>query len=109
MTEERGKRAQSYERRGVFMVMKDGVENICGQNIKKLRELFGLTQKELANRLNEYNVSVTGEDIDRIEKLKAKVYDIHLKCFSKIFDVSSMDIMDENLLLEDKIKVVWAL
>ena len=45
----------------------NGLQNIIGPNIQKYRELAGLSQRELANKVALLGVTLYNSDISRIE------------------------------------------
>ena len=66
----------------------DGTNNLCGKNLRKLRKNQGLTQRELASKLQ-----LMGYDVDHYFILRAEngtrfVTDIELDMLSKALDVS---------------------
>ena len=67
---------------------KDGLNNICGKNITKLRKNMKLSQRALADKLQLVGLDVDKNAIQRIECGKRFVTDIELVVFSKIFDIT---------------------
>lgn len=66
----------------------DGLNNICGKNIAKLRKDLKISQRILADRLQLSGLDVDKNAIQRIECGKRFVTDIELVAFSKIFDIT---------------------
>lgn len=66
----------------------DGKNNICGENIARLRKSKKISQRELADRLQVLGLDVDKNAIQRIEAGKRFVTDIDLKAISSFFDVS---------------------
>ena len=66
----------------------DGLNNICGKNISKLRKDLKISQRILADKLQLSGLDVDKNAIQRIECGKRFVTDIELIAFSKVFDVS---------------------
>lgn len=66
----------------------DGKNNICGENIARLRKSKKISQRELADRLQVLGLDVDKNAIQRIEAGKRFVTDIDLKAISCFFDVS---------------------
>lgn len=72
----------------------DGLNNVCGKNIAKLRIELKISQRELADRMQLVGIDIGKNAIQRIECGKRFVTDIEIIAFAKIFNVS----FDELLL-----------
>ena len=72
----------------------DGLNNVCGKNIAKLRLELKISQRELADRMQLVGIDIDKNAVQRIECGKRFVTDIEIIAFAKIFDISF-----ENLLL----------
>ena len=72
----------------------DGLNNVCGKNIAKLRLELKISQRELADRMQLVRIDIDKNAIQRIECGKRFVTDIEIIAFAKIFNVS----FDELLL-----------
>lgn len=74
----------------MFKNKNEGRNNLCGENIRKLRLSFPtkLSQRALADKLQLIGIDVDKNAIQRIECGKRFVTDIELKAFSEIFGVS---------------------
>ena len=66
---------------------KNGLNNICGQNISILRKKLNISQRILADMLQLSGLDVDKNAIQRIECGKRFVTDIELVAFSKVFNV----------------------
>ncbi len=66
----------------------DGLNNICGKNIARLRKNLKLSQRQVADMLQLIGLDVDKNAIQRIEAGKRFVTDIELIALSKIFDTS---------------------
>ncbi|MCM1266668.1 MAG: helix-turn-helix domain-containing protein [Bacteroidales bacterium] len=66
----------------------DGKNNLCGEKITSLRSNMGISQRELADRLQIAGLDIDKNAVQRIEAGKRFVTDIELKVFSKVFDIS---------------------
>jgi len=66
----------------------DGLNNVCGKNIAKLRTELKISQRELADRMQLVGIDVDKNAIQRIECGKRFVTDIEIIAFAKIFNVS---------------------
>lgn len=71
----------------------NGSNNISGINIKKYRKDLGISQRELADRLQLINLDVDKNAIQRIEAGKRFVTDIELVAMSKVLKVSIQNLL----------------
>lgn len=74
---------------------KTGANNICGGKIAKLRTQMGISQRELADRLQLLGLDIDKNAIQRIEAGKRFITDIELVKIRKLFDVSYEDLLNE--------------
>lgn len=74
----------------------EGLNNICGKNIAKLRKELRVSQRELADKMQLVGIDVDKNAIQRIECGKRFVTDIELLAFSRVFETSL-----ENLLKDE--------
>ncbi len=74
----------------MFKNKNDGKNNICGENVKRLRLEYPtkLSQRALADKMQLCGVDVDKNAIQRIESGKRFVTDIELKALAEIFSVS---------------------
>ena len=74
----------------MFKNKNDGRNNICGDNVRKLRLSYPikLSQKGLADKMQLIGIDLDKNAIQRIEAGKRFVTDIELKGFSEIFEVT---------------------
>lgn len=72
---------------------KDGSNNISGTNIMKLRVKLGISQRELADRLQLNGLDVDKNAIQRIEAGKRFVTDIELLAFSEYFSTTADNLL----------------
>ena len=73
----------------------DGLNNISGKNIARLRIKLKISQRELADRMQIVGIDLDKNAVQRIECGKRFVTDIEIKAFSKVFKV------DYSILLEE--------
>ncbi len=66
----------------------NGMYNIVGTNIKKYRELRGLSQRELSDKLALLGVTLYHSDISRIESFDLFVRDYELKAICKVLSIT---------------------
>ncbi len=74
----------------------DGTNNVCGRKIAKLRLDIGISQRELADRMQLVGIDIDKNAIQRIECGKRFVTDIEVIAFSKIFKVSLDELLKQN-------------
>ena len=79
----------------MFKNKRDGKNNLCGENIKKLRlsDPTKLSQRGLADKMQLIGIDVDKNAIQRIESGKRFVTDIELKAFAEVFDVKIDDLI----------------
>lgn len=70
--------------------------NIVGHNIKRLRILNGMSQRELSEKLETLAVYVCRGSISRIEENKRTVTDVELKGFADVFNVPIDKLFDSE-------------
>ena len=71
----------------------DGSLNISGNNIKRLRKEMGISQRELADKMQLLDIDVGKNAIQQIESGKRFVTDIELKVFAAFFRVCSDELL----------------
>lgn len=73
---------------------KDGKNNICGEKISVLRSELGISQRELADRLQIAGLDIDKNAVQRIEAGKRFVTDIELKIISKVLGLSTDKLLE---------------
>ena len=73
---------------------KTGEKNLISTRLKKLRELHGLSQRDLASALQLSGTDMDKNVITRIETNKRYVTDLELKALSELFHVSYAYLID---------------
>lgn len=63
----------------------DGFNNICGKNIAHFRIELGISQRELADKMQLVGIDIDKNAIQRIECGKRFVTDIELVAFARLF------------------------
>ncbi len=71
----------------------DGRNNFCGKKISKYRKELGISQRELADRLQLVGLDVDKNAIQRIEAGKRFVTDIELIALSKVLKRSFNELL----------------
>lgn len=69
----------------------DGRNNICGAKVALLRKAKGISQRELADRLQRLGLDVDKNAVQRIESGQRFVTDIELEHLAKAFGISPAD------------------
>ncbi len=69
-------------------------KNIISENLRKLREAKGLSQNDLAAKLQTMNVNIDQQMISKIEKNMRQVTDYELACISKCLSVTPNDLLN---------------
>lgn len=72
---------------------KDGKNNLCGEKVADLRKKMGLSQRELADRLQLRGLDVEKNAVQRIEAGKRFVTDIELVVLSAVLKVEINDLV----------------
>lgn len=72
----------------------DGQNNICGKNIAHFRTKIGISQRELADKMQLVGIDIDKNAIQRIECGKRFVTDIEVIAFAKVFNIT----LDELLI-----------
>ena len=71
----------------------DGLNNICGKNIAVFRNSLGISQRELADKMQLVGIDIDKNAIQRIECGKRFVTDIEIVAFAKVFKVSLEELL----------------
>lgn len=74
----------------------DGKNNICGINISNKRCQIGISQRELADRLQILGLDIDKNAIQRIEAGKRFVTDIELIKLSKVLELSLDELLEQH-------------
>lgn len=83
----------------VFMFINkasDGRNNICGRNVAIFRKEMGISQRELADRLQLAGFDIEKNGIQRIEAGHRFVTDIELKYLSLVLSKDIMSLLQEQ-------------
>ena len=70
----------------------NGRNNICGENIARLRKQMKISQRILADRLQLSGLDIDKNAIQRIESGQRFITDIELLYFIKVFDCRFEDL-----------------
>lgn len=73
---------------------KEGLNNICGQNITKRRKEMKISQRALSDKMQLVGIDIDKNAIQRIECGKRFVTDIEIASFIKVFKVDYKDLLE---------------
>ena len=73
---------------------KDGTNNICGRNVHLFRKGMGISQRELADRLQIQGLDIDKNAIQRIEAGERFVTDIELYSLALVFAATVEELLD---------------
>ena len=71
--------------------------NITGIQIKKIRKEKGLSQEQMAARLQTYGIQIDQKAISRIESGDRVITDYELICFAEALGISVNDLIRESM------------
>lgn len=71
----------------------DGLNNVCGKNITQFRMKMGISQRELADKMQLVGIDIDKNAIQRIECGKRFVTDIEVIAFAKVFNVTLEELL----------------
>lgn len=74
---------------------KNGTNNLCGKNVAATRKKMGLSQRELADRLQLQGLDLDKNAIQRIEAGKRFVTDIELSALAVILDMTFEQLLQQ--------------
>lgn len=74
----------------------DGLNNICGRNVSRFRTEMGISQRELADRMQLVGLDMDKNAIQRIEVGKRFVTDIEIIGLSKVLNKSIQELLLGN-------------
>ncbi|MBQ8763439.1 MAG: helix-turn-helix transcriptional regulator [Clostridia bacterium] len=73
----------------------EGLNNICGKNIARLRMEMKISQRELADMMQLVGIDIDKNAVQRIECGKRFVTDIEIIAFAEIFKVSYDELLSK--------------
>ena len=71
----------------------DGLNNLCGKNVYTHRKQLGISQRELADRLQLLGLDLDKNAIQRIEAGKRFVTDIELVTIARLFSITPNELL----------------
>lgn len=66
----------------------DGKNNLCGRNVATERKRMKISQRELADRLQLYGLSIDKNTVQRIESGQRFVTDIELAALANVLELT---------------------
>ena len=75
---------------------KDGKNNICGKTVAAYRKKMGLSQRELADRLQLIELDVDKNAVQRIESGQRFVTDIEIIALCKVLKITYEELLNEK-------------
>ncbi len=76
---------------------KEGLNNICGANVSRLRKQMKISQRELADRLQLIGLDVDKNAVQRIEAGKRFVTDIDIIALTKALSCTLSDLFSDSM------------
>ena len=73
----------------------EGLNNVCGKNIARFRMEMGISQRELADKMQLVGIDIDKNAIQRIEAGKRFVTDIELIYFAKALNLSFDELLTQ--------------
>ena len=73
---------------------KDGKNNICGVNIYRFRKALGISQRELADRLQLSGLDIDKNAVQRMESGQRFITDIEIVCLAKVLNCGYAELLD---------------
>ena len=74
----------------------NGKSNVIGKNIKKYRELKGISQRELADKVALLGVTLYNSDISRIENHTLFIRDYEQKAICKVLGITEQQLFENT-------------
>jgi len=74
-------------------ILFDGNKNLISEKLRDSREKAGLSQSQLAAKMQTLGVNIDQQMISRIEKNQRFVTDYELACFCRILNVGLKDML----------------
>ncbi len=71
----------------------DGLNNLCGKQVARFRMQLGISQRELADKMQLAGIDIDKNAIQRIECGKRFVTDIEIVAFAKVFQVTFEELL----------------
>lgn len=72
----------------------DGKNNLCGRAVSAARKKLGISQRELADRLQLHGLSVDKNAVQRIESGQRFVTDIEITALAHVLGLTYEELLD---------------
>lgn len=73
----------------------NGNKNIISKRLARIRKEKGLSQSDLAAKMQLFNVNIDQQMISKIEKNQRQVTDYELACFCKCLNVPADEMLED--------------
>lgn len=73
----------------------NGNKNIISKRLARIRKEKGLSQSDLAAKMQLFNVNIDQQMISKIEKNQRQVTDYELACFCKCLNVTADEMLED--------------
>lgn len=70
-------------------------KNVIYKNLKAFRKKLGISQEQLAAKMQLMNVNINQQMISAIERNKRFVTDYELACFCRVFGVTTPEMLSD--------------
>ena len=74
----------------------DGLNNICGKNVARIRKEMKISQRELADRMQLVGIDIDKNAIQRIECGKRFVTDIEIIGLARVLSVTFEELLTDR-------------
>ena len=74
----------------------DGLNNVCGKNVAKIRKEMKISQRELADRMQLVGIDIDKNAVQRIECGKRFVTDIEIIGLSRVLSVTFEELLTDR-------------
>lgn len=72
----------------------DGTNNVCGKQVKRIRESLGLSQRKLAQMFQIHGFDLDHHFVRRLEHGNRFVTDIEVKMLAQVLNVSYEELLN---------------
>lgn len=72
-----------------------GNKNVIGKQLSEIRKEKGITQSDLAARMQTLNVNIDQQMISKIEKNQRQVTDYELACFCRCLNIEPNEMLKD--------------
>lgn len=76
-------------------ILFQGQKNVIGKKLQTIRKEKGLSQNDLAAKMQTMNVNIDQQMISKIEKNQRQVTDFEFACFCKCLQVTAEELLHD--------------